>query len=205
MSVLRLYKDALLEQMISLEGNFSNPDEEDSLDGGAGQVAEAPLWLAVEQTTLAAAVEDAETTQLSLAAPRFAGTAYNALLVGSEKMLISAGHGSTALTVVRGHNGTTAAAHASGAPVRLAYDCSQISLSCLDTQGPDESGWVRYCRDSGGAPDGAWSAPLGPLSLVCGQKLKLWRRVSVPAGTAAAIKQDLVHRISATLSETPAQ
>ncbi len=205
MSVLRLYKDALLEQMISLEGDYSNPDEEDSLDGSAGQVAEAPLWLAVEQTTLAAAVEDAETTQISLAAPRFAGTAYSVLLVDDEKMLISAGHGSTVLTVVRGHNGTTAAAHSAGAAVRLAYDCSQISLSCADTQGTDESGWIGYCRDSGGAPDGAWSAPLGPLSLGCGQSVKLWRRVSVPAGTAAALKQDLVHRISATLSETPGQ
>jgi len=202
MSVLRLYKDELLEQMISLENDFSNPDEEDSLDGTAGQTVFRPLWLAVEQTTLAAPVADGQTTQISLAAPHFPGTAYSVIIVDEEKMLICGGHGTANLTVVRGHNGTPAVAHSSGARVRLAYDCSQVTVGCADTLGADESGWVSYCRDSSGAPDGAWEAPIGPLGLNYGQSLKIWRRVSVPSGTAAAIKQDLVHRISAMIVET---
>ena len=40
MGVLRLYKDQNFQQMVSVEGDFSNPDEESSLDGGAGQTAD---------------------------------------------------------------------------------------------------------------------------------------------------------------------
>lgn len=202
MSVLRLYKDQNLGQMVSAEGDFSNPDEEMSLDGGAGQTADRELWLAVEQTALGADIADTETTQVSLVAPRFADTAYPVVIIGSEKMLITAGHGSDSLTVLRGHNGTPKAPHSAGDPVRLAYDASGIGIECRDTLGSDESGWVGYCLDSGGGPDGVWGAPLGLGALNFNQSLKIWRRVSVPTGTPAAIKQDLVHRVTATVVET---
>ena len=156
----------------------------------------------MEQTILGADITDIETTQVSLAAPRFAGLIYPVILVGTEKMLITAGHGSGLLTVLRGHNGSPKAVHSAGDPVRLAYDASGIEIDCQDNLGSDESAWVSYCLDSGGGPNGSWEAPLDLGALNHNQSLKLWRRVIVPSGTPAAIKQDLVHRITATVVET---
>jgi hypothetical protein len=202
MSVLRLYKDEALTEMVSLDGDYTSPDEETSLDGTNGDSAEKALWAAVEQTTLAAEIPDADSTAVSLAAARFADPGYDVILVGEEKMLIAGGHGGTSLTVVRGHNGTPRSAHAAGSPVRLAYDCTSVSIDCVDTLGTDESGWVSYCLDSGGAPDGNWQAPLALGGLNFDRSLKLWRRVVVPSATPAAYKQDLVHRLAATVNET---
>jgi len=201
MSVLRLYKDETLESMVSAGGEFSNPDEEESLDGGAGETATAALWVAVEQTTLAADIDDS-TQSLTLAADRFAGTDYPVIVVGSEKMLITAGFGTSSLTVTRGYNNTTAAAHSTGDPVRAAYDCSSISIDCADSEGSDESGWVTYCDDNGsGSPDGVWEAPHSLGSLAVSDNAAIHRRVVVPSGTPASYKLDLVHRLSATINE----
>ena len=201
MSVLRLYEDSDLTQIVSRDGDFTNPDEETSLDGTNGDTAQKALWVALEQTTLAADLDDT-TQSVTLAAARFADTDYPVIIVGGEKMLITAGHGTSSLTVNRGHNGTTAASHTTGDPVYAAYDCSSITLDCEDNQGADESGWVTYCDDSGGSPDGVWEAPHSLSNLNYDQNAALWRRVVVPVGTPAAYKQDLVHRLAATLNET---
>jgi hypothetical protein len=201
MSVLRLYEDEDLTGIISMDGDFSNPDVESSLDGSNGETATRELWVALEQTLLDGAVDDEQTT-IALEAARFADTGYSVIIIGSEKMLITAGHGTTSLTVIRGHNNTTPATHEDGDTVALAYDCSSVSIDCEDLQGTDESSWVTYCDDSGGSPDGNWEAlhPVGNLNY--DQSAKIWRRVVVPASTPAAYKQDLVHRLSATVNET---
>jgi hypothetical protein len=187
--------------MVSIEGQFTNPDEEASLDGTNGETAVAALWVAVEQTTLAADLDDSEQT-VTLSVARFANSDYPVIVVGTEKMLITSGFGTTSLTVNRGHNGTSAVAHTSGDGVLAAYDCSSISISCQDTEGTDESGWVTYCDDDGGGiPDGIWEAPHSLGSLNSDQSAAIHRRVIVPAGTPAAYKQDLVHRLSATINE----
>jgi hypothetical protein len=201
MSVLRLYEDSELTQIISKGGDFTNPDEESSLDGTSGESATRELWAALEQTTLDGNIDDQQTT-VTLDAARFADTDYSVVIVGSEKMLITAGHGTNTLTVVRGHNSTTPASHTDGDTVALAYDCSSITIDCEDTQGTDESSWVTYCDDSGGEPDGSWEAPHSIGNLNYNQNAKIWRRVVVPASTPAAYKQDLVHRLSATVNET---
>lgn len=201
MSVLRLYKDDTLESMVSIEGEFSNPDEETGLDGTNGETAVAALWVAVEQTTLDDDIDD--TVQIiPLAAARFANTDYPVIVIGSEKMLITAGFGTTSLTVSRGYNNTTPAVHSTGDPVLAAYDCSSVSIDCQDNDGSDESGWVTYCDDDGGgSPDGIWEAPHALSNLNAGQSAAIHRRVVVPAGTPAAYKQDLVHRLAATINE----
>jgi hypothetical protein len=200
LSVLRLYKDSALTSMVSTEGEFSNPDEEASLDGTNGETAISPLWVAVEQSALAADLDDSEQT-IQLTGARFANTGYPVIVIGAEKMLITSGFGTTSLTVNRGHNGTTPAAHASGDSVLAAYDCSSVSISCQDNGGTDESGWVDYCDDDGGSPNGVWEAPHSLGNLNCGQSAAIHRRVVVPAGTPAAYKQDLVHRLTATINE----
>lgn len=201
MSVLRLYEDSDLTQIISIDGDFSNPDEESSLDGTNGDTATREFWVGLEQTTLDGDIDDSTTT-INLDQARFADTDYSVVIVGSEKMLITAGHGTATLAVQRGYNGTTAASHSDGDAVVLAYDCSSISVDCQDLQGTDESSWVTYCDDSGGSPDGNWEAPHSIDSLNYDQSAKIWRKVVVPASTPAAYKQDLVHRLSATVNET---
>ena len=200
MSVLRLYEDSGLTQIVSRNGDYGSPDAEALLDGTNGGSAQKALWAAVEQTVLNGTVDD-EQTGLSLAAPRFADTDYPVIVIDSEKMLITAGHGTAGLTVQRGYRGTAPAAHAEGAPVRLAYDCSSITIECADLLGADESAWVAYCADSGGVPTGSWEAPhaIGSLSYV--QSAAFHRRVVVPAGTPASYKLDLVHRFICTIEE----
>ena len=201
MSVLRLYEDSDLTLLVSKDGDFTNPDDEDSLDGTNGDSAQKALWAAVEQTTLSGDI-DSSTQTIPLTDPRFAEVDYSVIIVGSEKMLITAGHGTNSLTVTRGYNGTTPAGHSSADPVRLAYDCSSVSIDCVDNEGSDESNWVTYCDDDGGSPDGGWEAPHSMSNLNCDQSQKIWRRVIVPASTPAAYKRDLVHRLSATINET---
>ncbi len=201
MSVLRLYKNGTLESMVSVEGEFSNPDEETGLDGTNGETATGALWVALEQTTLAADIDNA-VQSITLAAPRFADTDYPVIVVGSEKMLITAGFGTASLTVSRGHNNTSPAAHTSGDAVRAAYDCSVVTIDCQDNDGSDESGWVTYCDDNGsGSPTGIWEAPHSLGSILVSASVAIHRRVVVPAGTSAAYKLDLVHRLAATINE----
>ncbi|MEA2064396.1 MAG: hypothetical protein U9P14_11900 [Gemmatimonadota bacterium] len=201
MSALRLYEDSSLTQLVSRDGDFSNPDQESSLDGTGGQIAQAALWAAPGQTTLAADITTTDGTSVTLSAPRFADTDYPIIVIGSEKMLITAGHGSANLTVTRGYHNTTAATHTNGDPVRLAYDCTSITVDCTDNEGTDESGWMSYCGDSGGSPDGSWEAPHSIDDIDHDGSEKLWRRIVVPTGTAAQNKQDLVHRLAFTATE----
>jgi hypothetical protein len=74
-------------------------------------------------TTLDGPVADAVTTTVAVNNALVLGVVpnYTVLLVGTEQMLVTAASGST-LTVTRGFNGTTAAAHPSGDPVSLATD-----------------------------------------------------------------------------------
>ncbi len=202
MSVLKLYTDSALTDMISDSGAFTNPDEETALDGTAGDTEDAALFLAVEQTTLGAAITTTNGTSVTLAAARFADTDYSVIIIDNEKMLITAGHGTTGLTVTRGYDGTTPATHLINAPVRLCYDCTSITIDCYDLVGSDESGWVTYCDDDGlGAADGSWEAPHDVADLDYDEKADIWRRVIVPASTAAQYKSDLAHRIAATINE----
>lgn len=200
MSVLRLYEDSALTQIVSRSGDYGNPDSEALLDGTNGGSAQKALWAAVEQTVLDGALDE-EQTGLSLAAPRFADPDYPVIVIDSEKMLITAGHGTSGLTVQRGYRGTTPASHAEGAPVRLAYNCSSITIECVDLFGVDESAWVTYCADSGGLPSGSWEAPHAIGSLGYSQSAAFHRRVVVPASTPASYKLDLVHRFTCTIEE----
>ena len=202
MSVLRLYEDENLSLIVSTDGDFTNPDEETTLDGTHGDSAQKALWVAVEQTVLSSGIDGTQTT-ITLAEPRFADPDYPVIIVDSEKMLITAGHGTATLTVTRGYNNTSAASHSAGAVVRLAYDCSSNSIVCTDNQGTDESSWITYCDDDGqGNPDGNWESPHLIPNLNHNQSVKIWRRLVVPAGTAAGYKQDLVHRLACTVNET---
>lgn len=189
--------------LVTVDGDFTNPDDEASLDGTSGETSVKALWIAVEQTTIAEDLDDSE-TEITITSARFADTDYSVVIVNSEKMLITAGHGTTTLTVTRGYNSTTAATHTNGDEIQLAYTCTGITIDCSDTTGTDESGWMTYCDDDGGgSPDGSYSAPHTPGagSVAHTTSLAIHRKLIVPASTAASLKRDLVHRLAATVNE----
>jgi len=83
---------------------------------------------------LAAAITTTDGTAITVTAD-FGVTAGNAfrVLIDSELMEVTAGHGTTSWTVLRGVDGTTAAVHASGAQVRLL-----VQLGIQSIVNPDE-------------------------------------------------------------------
>ena len=137
-----------------------------------------------------------------MAAARFADTNYSVIIIGTEKMLITAGHGTTTLTVTRGYDGTTAAAHDDEAAVIACYDFTSISIDCYDNTGTDESAMVTYCDDDGGGnPDEDWEAPHAISNVAHDGSEAIHRQVVVDALSTAEYKRDLIHRLTATFEE----
>ncbi len=66
---IHLYLDEQLTQQIS-EGDFSNPDA-DNYNGTDGEIKDRQIFVANEQTTLAAPIDDIQ-TDIELTEPRFA-------------------------------------------------------------------------------------------------------------------------------------
>lgn len=188
--------------MVTLENSFTNPDDESDLDGDAGETSTKSLWIAMEQTTLDGGINSSVTT-ITLAEARFSDTALPVIVIGTEKMLITAGFGTTSLTVVRDWDGTTAASHLDGDQVISAYDAqSDASITAEDNYDTDETAWQDYCGDSGGSPDGSYADPYALGAIAYDASLRIHRRLVVPASTDPQSKSDLLHTISATLSET---
>ena len=196
-----LYEDENLENIVTIEDDFTNEDEEDDVDGDAGDEKIKPLWAAIEQTTLADNIDD-EVQTIPLAAARFADPALFVIIIGDEKLQITAGGGTASLTVNRGYHGTDPASHTQGDPVRLCYNAANVQVSCRDNEGSDESGMVDYCLDDGlGDPDGDYSAILELGSIAYDEKVALHRRLTVEAETDPISKQDLIHDVEAKLNE----
>jgi len=198
---LRLYEDAALTTQITLDGDFDNPDDESSLAGTAGETADGALWVAPDQTKLDGSIDDSETS-ITVAAARFADTKYSVIIIGTEKMLITAGHGTKTLTVTRGYDDTTEAEHADESAVIACYDFTSISIDCHDKTGTDESDMVTYCDDDGGGdPDGNWEAPHLISNIAHDDSEAIHRRAIVDALSTAEYKKDLLHRLTATFEE----
>lgn len=194
---MRLFTDAELTNPVSV-GDMSNPDA-DTFDGKIGEVRDRELFLANEQSALAANIDSAQTA-ISLQSAAFADG--DLVIVGSEIMKIVSGGGTTALTVQRGVSGTAPAAHTSGSKVYLAVDYDAIVITPEDTSGSDESGWVTLAL-SQGALDGATPGE----ALAIGDKphnetISFWRRYTVPAETPVQNKTDIKLKVTGT--ERPA-
>ena len=198
MSVLRLYEDSNLTQIVSKRDDFDNPDDESSLDGTNGEVKVKELWVAIEQTTLDGGIDDQQTT-ITLAAPRFANESYSVIRIDDEFIKITAGFDTITLTVIRGYKGSTPASHSGAAAVRLAYNCTNISIEEIDTEteSGDESAWVGF-RDYG---SGSYESPHNLGDLDYNEKKRIQRQLTVPATTAAQDKRDLVHRLDFDVEE----
>jgi hypothetical protein len=195
-----VYEDATLLLPVTPEGNLTNPDEEDDLDADAGETGVIKaLWCAAVQTTLAAAISDAVTTTITLAAAVFKWTDCPVIKIDSELLYVTAGlsPAGVTLTVVRGWNGTTAAAHSNGAVVYMAYNATNLIIDCRDNETAvtgDNSASVMYCLDSGGSPDGNWQATLTlGASLAYNSSIAFHRRKTVTAGSDSLSETDLIH------------
>jgi len=192
---IHLFKDSELTQQIS-EGTLQSPDS-DVFNGTDGESKDRQLYLANEQTTLAAAVDGAATT-IPLSEARF--TDGQIIIVGSEQMLIASGGGTTSLTVERGYAGTTAGNHSSGTKVYSGYNYSDLTVQPVDEVGSSEASWVKLASDQAGL-----DAAVAGASLTLGNKahnttLSFWRRITVPAATPVQNKTDIKLRLTGTES-----
>jgi hypothetical protein len=193
MMSIHLYKDAELTQQVS-EGSLSNPDW-DTYNGTDGQSKDRELYLANEQSTLAADITSTQ-TELALGAARFADG--DTIIIDTEQMVVTAGGGTTTLTVQRGQNGSAEAAHASGAPVYSALCYTNLKVKPVDSSGSDESGWCTLALTQAELDSATPGAELTLGDKAHDLTLSFWRRFSVPPGTPVQNKTDIKLRITGT-------
>lgn len=190
---IHLYIDTNLTDQIS-EVTMANPDS-DIYNGSDGESKDRELFLANEQTTLAAAMNLSQTS-VQLSEPRFIND--EAIIIGSEQMMILSGGGTTNLTVERGYGGTTPTGHSSGTKVYSGYDYTGLVVQVLDTVGSDESTWCRLALAQADLDSATPGAQLILGDKAHATKLSFWRRISVPAGTPVQNKTDVKLRILGT-------
>lgn len=188
---LHIYLDSSLTLLVS-EGDGSRPDE-GSYNGADGESRDRQLFVANEQGTLVALLDDVQ-THLELITPCFRDG--EIVIVGSEQLRIASGGGTSSLTVERGASGTTPATHEAGATVFSAYDYSGLTVQPIDTSGSDESGWYRLALTQAGLDEAAPGASLNIGDKPHAQTLSFWRRCTVPRATPVQNKQDLKLRLT---------
>ena len=188
---IHLFKDSLLTEQIS-EGTLANPDS-DTYNGTDGQAKDRELFLANEQTALAADITSTQ-TNLTLASARF--TDGDTIIIDTEQMVVTAGGGTTSLTVQRGQNGTAKAAHTSGTPVYSALTYTTLKVKPVDSSGSDESDWCKVALAQAELDTAVPGAELTLGDKAHDVTLSFWRRFTVPAGTPVQNKTDLKLRIT---------
>lgn len=190
---IHLYKDTDLTDQIS-EGTMGNPDS-DIYNGSDGESKDRELFLANEQTTLAAAMNSSQTS-VQLTEPRF--TNDEAIIIGGEQMRILSGGGTVELTVERGYGGTIPTGHGSGTKVYSGYDYTGLVVQVLYIAENDESTWCRLASTQAELDSATPGAQLILGDKPHATKLSFWRRMSVPAGTPVQNKTDIRLRILGT-------
>ncbi|MCL5102742.1 MAG: hypothetical protein M1133_01330 [Armatimonadetes bacterium] len=190
---IHLFKDAALTQQIS-EGTLTSPDS-DTYNGTDGESKDRELYLANEQTTLAADITSIQ-TGITLASARFIDG--DTIIIGTEQMIVTAGGGTTSLTVQRGQNGTAKAAHTSGTPVYSALGYTTLKVKPVDASGTDESSWCKVALTQAELDTATPGAELALGDKAHDITLSFWRRFTVPAGTPVQNKTDLKLRITGT-------
>lgn len=188
---IHLFRDSALAQQIS-EGTLISPDS-DTFNGTDGQAKDRELFLANEQTTLAADITSIQTS-ITLAAARFADG--DTIIIDAEQIVITAGGGTTSLMVQRGQNGTAKAAHPSPASVYSALSYTGLKIRAVDSSGSDESNWCKLALTQAELDAATPGAELALGDKAHNTTLSFWRRFTVPAGTPVQNKTDLKLRIT---------
>ncbi len=190
---IHLYLDEQLTQQIS-EGDFSNPDA-DNYNGTDGEIKDRQIFVANEQTTLAAPIDDIQ-TDIELIEPRFADAEY--IVIGTEQMQILSGGGTTSLTVRRAVSNTVAASHAADAPVYSGYDYTGLVVDPIDEFETDESVWYKLALTQAELDAATQSTPLNLGAKAHNQTTSFWRRCTVLSGTPVQNKIDIKLRLTGT-------
>lgn len=175
---------------------MKSPDT-DVFDGVAGDEKDRQIYVANEQTALAAPIS-VSSTAVSLVDGCF--TDGDILIVDAELMQIMSGGGTTVLTVQRGNGGTAAAAHTAGTKIYSACNYTDLAVQPIDAEGTDESSWctVALTQEELDTCTPGEALVLGLKTYI--QPLSFWRRITVPAGTPMHNKSDLKFRITGTES-----
>jgi hypothetical protein len=190
---IHLYLDETLTQQVS-EGDFSNP-EADSYNGSDGDIKDRRIFVANEQTRLAAAVNAVQNT-ITLAEARFSDS--ELIIVDGEQMQIESSGGTTNPTVERGIGNTVPAAHAADAPVYSGYDYTGLVIDSIDETGSDESVWYRLALTQPELDAAVQGAPLNLGDKLHDQTISFWRRCTVLPGTPVQNKLDIKLRLTGT-------
>ena len=190
---IHLYLDEQLTQQIS-EGDFSNPDA-DNYNGTDGEIKDRQIFVANEQTMLAAAIDGSQ-TDIELAEPRFADAEY--IVIGTEQMQILSGGGTTDLTVRRAVANTVATSHAADAPVYSGYDYTGLVADPIHEFETDESAWYKLALTQAELDTATQSAPLNLGAKAHNQTISFWRRCTVLSGTPVQNKIDIKLRLAGT-------
>ena len=190
---IHIYEDNALTLPLS-EGDLANPDD-DTYNGTDGETKDKELFLANEQTTLAAVLASGETS-LELSEPRFSDG--EIIIVDDEQMRILSGGGTTVLAVERGYGGTTPAAHDAGATVYSGYDYTGLVIEPVDVAGGDESDWYVLALTQASLDTAVGGAPLNLGDKAHDVTLSFWRRCTVPSGSPVQNKTDLKLRLTGT-------
>lgn len=202
---LRAFNEAALTNLFTLTDDFNYPDPGEA-DGDGGETITNLLYIAVMQRKLSGGIDNSqEDVELDYAWP--ANDGKNIVqFVSGEKGLVTAGWGTTSLTVTRGYHGTAKSSQADDSTFQKCYYAlaNEATVLAIDNEGSDQSGWVTYCLAPGGVPDESYSATLylSPAAVIePGDVIIVQRKIVVPASWDPEDKQDLLHRISATLKE----
>lgn len=190
---IHLYLDEALTQQVS-EGDFSNP-EADSYNGTDGDIKDRRIYVANEQTSLAAAIDAVQNT-ITLAEARFADG--ELIIAEGEQMQIESGGGTTNPTVHRGIGNTIPAAHAADAVVYSGYDYTGLVIDPIDETGSDESVWYRLALNQPELAAAVQGAPLNLGDKPHDQTISFWRRCTVLSGTPVQNKIDIKLRLTGT-------
>lgn len=187
--MLRFWRDAGLTDKISINGLFVNPLQELDIDGDIGETRVDDFYLAPAQAELVGNIDD-EVTAIEVSIPVFDNENYPVLIIGTEKLLITDGFGTVNLTVQRGFNGTTPAAHSEDDRVYAAYLIKAISLSAVDEEGTDESAWLTFRHYE----SGSYESPHAVDDIDYDESVHLQYQVVIPVWPAA-YKRDIVPTI----------
>lgn len=190
---IHLFKDSGLTQQIS-EGTLTSPDS-DTYNGTDGESKDRELFLANEQSALATDITSVQ-TNITIASARFADG--DTIIIDTEQMKITAGGGTTGLTVQRGQNGTAKAAHSNGASVYSALSYTALKVKPVDSSGTDESNWCKLALTQVELDAATAGAELALGDKAHNVTLSFWRRFSVPVGTPVQNKTDIKIRIVGT-------
>lgn len=190
---IHFYLDELLTQQIS-EGDHSQPDF-DTYNGTDGEIKDRQLWIANEQTRLAADV-DTLASQIELQLPRFVDGEF--IIVDSEQMQITAGGGTTTITVKRAQSGTNPASHSANSTVYSGYDYTGLIVDPVDETETDESVWYKVALTQALLDEAIEGTALLLGTKRFDQTLSFWRRCTVLPGIPVQNKVDIKLKLSGT-------